>query len=51
MSFSGSLVTNNDGSKHHLIGIVPDIKVKRTIEGINQQRDEVFDSALIEAIK
>ncbi|WP_069661337.1 S41 family peptidase [Arcticibacter eurypsychrophilus] len=51
MSFSGSLVTNNDGSKHHLIGIVPDIKVERTIKGIMQQRDEVFEAALIEAVK
>ncbi len=51
MSFSGSLETNNDGSKHHLLRIVSDIKVERTIKGIKQQRDEVFEAALIRAVK
>ncbi|EOR96356.1 hypothetical protein ADIARSV_0461 [Arcticibacter svalbardensis MN12-7] len=51
MSFSGSLVTNNDGSKHHLIGISTDIKVKRKTEGIKQQKDQVFETASIDAIK
>nr|WP_237488008.1 S41 family peptidase [Hufsiella arboris] len=50
-SFSGMLVTNNDGSTQHLRGFVPDIWVDSTVEGIKDGRDEILDRAMQEAVK
>jgi hypothetical protein len=47
--FSGMLVTNHDGSKHHLNGIIPDIVVNPTIKGIEEGKDEILERAIIEA--
>jgi C-terminal processing protease CtpA/Prc len=44
--FSGMLVTNHDGSKHHLKGIIPDIVVTPTIKGIREKKDEVLEKAI-----
>lgn len=49
MSFSGILVTNHDGSKEHVNGIIPDIRVDPTIKGISEGRDEVLERAIVEA--
>ncbi|SHL19569.1 C-terminal processing protease CtpA/Prc, contains a PDZ domain [Chitinophaga jiangningensis] len=45
-SFTGMLVKNHDGSKHHLKGIVPDVPVSPTVAGLAAGRDEVLDKAL-----
>jgi C-terminal processing protease CtpA/Prc len=44
--FTGMQVRNHDGSRHHLIGIQPDVLVEPTIEGIRNGRDEVLDKAV-----
>jgi C-terminal processing protease CtpA/Prc len=49
MFYSGQLVTNHDGSKEHINGIIPDIVVKPTIKGITEGRDEILESAVAEA--
>lgn len=46
ISWTGLLVKNHDGSRHHLIGIVPDVVAKRTVEGVRNGKDEVLDKAL-----
>ncbi|MGY4385877.1 hypothetical protein ACVWYN_002925 [Pedobacter sp. UYP24] len=44
--FTGMKVTNADGSKSHLKGIIPDIPVYSTPAGLKAGKDEVFDKAL-----
>ena len=53
ISWTGMLVKNHDGTKHHLRGIVPDVYVERTIKGIAEGKDEFLDKAveIIEADK
>ncbi|HEY8969768.1 MAG TPA: S41 family peptidase, partial [Puia sp.] len=46
VQFSGLLVKDHQGGKHHLKGIVPDVPVERTIRGIREGRDEMLDKAL-----
>jgi C-terminal processing protease CtpA/Prc len=46
ISWTGMLVKNHDGSKHHLNGIIPDIIVTRTIKGIKEGRDELLEKAI-----
>ncbi len=46
VSWTGMLVKNHDGSRHHVIGIVPDIPVNRTIKGIAEGRDEFLEKAI-----
>lgn len=43
-------VVKHDGSQHHGIGILPDIYVKKTIEGIKEGRDEFLEKA-VEVVK
>ncbi|WP_294959772.1 S41 family peptidase [uncultured Flavobacterium sp.] len=45
--FSGIGVYYPDGRETQRIGIVPDIEVKPTIQGIQQGRDEVLERALL----
>ncbi len=45
-TFSGMLVKNHDGSKHHLKGIVPNVPVTPTLAGLAAGRDEVLEKAL-----
>ena len=43
ISFTGMLIKNHDGSKHHLGEIVPDVLVERTIKGIAAGKDELLE--------
>ena len=44
--FTGLKVLKHDGSQHHGIGILPDIKVEQTINGIREERDEILEKAI-----
>lgn len=44
--YSGMLVKNPDGSKHHLNGVMPDVMVKNTILGLQKGKDEILDEAI-----
>ncbi|PSQ84470.1 MAG: peptidase S41, partial [Bacteroidetes bacterium QH_2_63_10] len=44
--WTGQRVRKHDGSQHHLVGIRPDVKAERTIEGVRAGRDEVLEKAL-----
>lgn len=44
--FTGMLVTDHYGGKHHLKGIVPDVIVHPTIQGIADGRDEILEKAI-----
>jgi len=44
--YSGMLVKNPDGSKHHLNGVIPDVMVKNTILGLQKGKDEILDEAI-----
>lgn len=44
--FSGIGVLYPDGGETQRIGIVPDVEVKRTVEGIRQGRDELVEKAI-----
>lgn len=46
ISWTGMMVKNHDGSRHHMNGIVPDIYLERTIKGIAEGRDEFFEKAM-----
>ena len=46
ITWTGMLVKNHDGSRHHLIGIVPDVPVQRTVKGIAEGRDEFLEKAI-----
>lgn len=44
--FTGLRVVNPDGSQFHGVGIIPDLEVKLTVQGILDGRDEVLEAAL-----
>ncbi|MGB5663514.1 S41 family peptidase, partial [Eudoraea sp.] len=46
LSWTGMKVIKHDGTQHHAIGIIPDIYVSRTIEGIKAGKDEFLDKAI-----
>ncbi len=46
MSWTGMKVTKHDGSQHHAVGVLPNIYVSRTIEGIKAGRDEFLEKAV-----
>lgn len=46
VSFSGHDVRHADGRQLQRVGLVPDIEVRPTIEGVRAGRDEVLDRAL-----
>ena len=46
ISWTGMLVKNHDGTKHHLRGIVPDVYVERTVKGIAEGQDEFLNKAI-----
>ncbi|TXE07813.1 peptidase S41 [Gelidibacter salicanalis] len=46
ISWTGMKVVNHDGSQHHAIGIVPDIYVNTSIEGVRAGTDEFLESAI-----
>ncbi|MBV8252509.1 MAG: hypothetical protein JO154_07865 [Chitinophaga sp.] len=45
-TFSGLVVKNHDGSKHHLKGIVPNVPVTPTLAGLAAGKDDVLEKAL-----
>jgi C-terminal processing protease CtpA/Prc len=44
--WTGMKVVKADGSPQHGIGIIPDILVERTLEGVKENRDEFLEKAL-----
>ena len=44
--WTGMRVRKHDGAQHHLVGIRPDVRAERTIEGVRAGRDEVLEKAL-----
>ncbi|HEY3372940.1 MAG TPA: S41 family peptidase [Prolixibacteraceae bacterium] len=46
ISWTGMKVLKHDGSQHHGIGILPNIYVTKTIQGIKEGRDEFLDKAI-----
>lgn len=50
ITWTGMKVLKHDGSRHHGVGILPTIPVRRTIEGVRAGRDEMLERA-IEAVQ
>ena len=46
VGWTGMRVVKHDGSQHHGVGIIPQVRVERTIEGVKQGRDEFLEKAL-----
>ncbi len=46
ISFTGLGVYTPDGGQTQRIGLSPDIYVKRTIEGVKEERDEFMEAAI-----
>jgi len=46
MSFTGLGVYTLDGEQTHFVGLTPDIRVDRTIQGIREGRDELVEAAI-----
>ncbi len=46
ISWTGMNVVKHDGTRHHGVGIIPDILVNRTIKGIREKRDEYLEKAI-----
>ncbi len=46
IGYSGQRVLNADGSRHHAIGIQPDILVEPTLESVRKGQDLILETAL-----
>ncbi|MGY0038869.1 S41 family peptidase [Pedobacter sp. NJ-S-72] len=46
IGYTGLLTKNNDGSKHHLAGIIPDVIINPTLKGISSGKDEILEEAI-----
>ena len=46
INWTGMKVLKRDGSQHHAIGVLPDVRIEKTINGIIEGRDEFLDKAL-----
>lgn len=46
LRWTGMKVNKHDGSQHHAIGVIPDIYVSKTIEGIKAGKDEFLEKAI-----
>jgi C-terminal processing protease CtpA/Prc len=46
IAWTGMKVVKHDGSQHHLIGVRPTVPMKRSIKGVLEGRDELFEKAL-----
>lgn len=46
ISWTGLKVVKHDGSQHHGVGIIPNIYVTKTIEGIKTGKDEFLEKAI-----
>ncbi|WP_439880691.1 S41 family peptidase [Pontibacter sp. MBLB2868] len=51
ISWTGMKVQKHDGSQHHGIGILPNVYVEKTIQGIREGRDEFLEKAMEIATK
>ena len=45
-SFTGQVVKFGNGDNFQSIGIIPDVKVIKTIEGVKNNKDEIFEKAI-----
>ncbi len=46
MSWTGMKVVKHDGSQHHAIGVLPNIYVNKTVEGVKLGKDEFLEKAI-----
>ncbi len=46
INFTAMKVVKHDGSQHHGIGIIPDIYVYKTLEGVRLGKDEFLEKAI-----
>ena len=46
VNWTGMKVFRHDGSLHHTVGILPDVYVERTIEGVKSGKDEFLEKAI-----
>ena len=46
ISWTGMKVVKHDGSQHHGIGVLPNVYVNKTIQGIKEGRDEYLERAI-----
>jgi C-terminal processing protease CtpA/Prc len=46
ISWTGMKVLKHDGSQHHGIGVLPNVYVNKTIQGIKEGRDEFLEKAI-----
>ena len=44
--WTGMYVVKHDGSQHHGIGILPNVAVQKTIQGVREGRDEFLEKAI-----
>ncbi|WP_103019427.1 S41 family peptidase [Salinibacter altiplanensis] len=44
--WTGQRACKHDGSQHHLVGIQPDVRAERTLEGVRGGRDEVLEKGI-----
>lgn len=44
--WTGMKVLDQDGGQHHVIGVVPNISIKRTIGAVAQGRDEALEEGI-----
>lgn len=51
VSWTGMKVQKHDGSQHHGVGILPDVYVEKTIQGVREGRDEFLEKAMEIATK
>jgi len=46
ISWTGMKVVKHDGSQHHGIGVLPNVYINKTIQGIKEGRDEFLEMAI-----
>ncbi|WP_375562681.1 S41 family peptidase [Bernardetia sp. OM2101] len=46
ITWTGMKVIKHNGNQHHGIGIIPNVKVEKTIKGITENRDEFLEKSL-----
>ena len=46
VTWTGMRVRKHDGSQHHLVGIQPDVRAERTLEGVRSGKDEAVEKGI-----
>ena len=46
VSWTGMRATKRDGSPHHGVGVLPTVRVRRTVRAVAEGRDELVERAL-----